>query len=98
MKQDFVDVLGILIKNLNEEKYRYASMQVANVYLTSFKYPDNTLMRAHIGAKAIEKLDQEERFKEAVRIWSGGKAINPKLFTDVGSDGTIDVNLLFLAK
>lgn len=95
MEKSYVDVLGILIKRLNEKKYHYFSKSATNVYLTSFKYPRGTLIRTHIGAKAIEELNQEKDFKDAVNKWSGGRALNTKLLTTVGADGTIDVNLLF---
>jgi len=98
MEKDYVDVLGILIKNLNGEKYCYTSKSIINVYLTSFRYPEGSLIRTHIGAKAIEELDQKKEFKDAVNKWSGGRALNPKLMTSVSVDGTIDVNLLFRTK
>jgi hypothetical protein len=98
MEKDYVDVLGILIKNLNKMKYHYSSKSLTNVYLTSFKYPKGSLIRTHIVAKAIEELDQEKEFKEAINKWSGGRALNPKLMTAVSTDGIIDVNLLFETK
>lgn len=96
MKKNYVDVLGILIKNLNGKKYRYTSKSITNVYLTSLKFSEGSLIK--IGAEAIEKLDQKKEFKDAVNKWSGGRALNPKLMTAVNADGTIDVNLLFMTK
>lgn len=98
MENDCVDVLGILIKRLNKKKYHSFSKSVTNVYLTSFNYPKGSLIRTHIGAKAIEELGQEKDFKDAVNKWSGGRALNTKLMTTVSSEGTIDVNLLFETK
>ena len=96
MKKNYVDVLGILIKNLNGKKYRYTSKSITNVYLTSLKFSEGSLIK--IGAEAIEKLDQKKEFKDAVNKWSGGRALNPKLMTAVNADGTIDINLLFMTK
>lgn len=96
MKKNYVDVLGILIKNLNGKKYRYTSKSITNMYLTSLKFSEGSLIK--IGAEAIEKLDQKKEFKDAVNKWSGGRALNPKLMTAVNADGTIDVNLLFMTK
>ena len=98
MGKDYVNVLGILIKRLNGEKYCYTSKSITNVYLTSFKYPEGLIIRTYIDAKVIEELDQKKEFKDAVNKWSGGRALNPKLMTTVNADGTIDVNLLFRTK
>jgi hypothetical protein len=49
-------------------------------------------------AKGIENMDQRDRFKDAVRKWSGERAKNPKLMTEINADGTIGINLLFVVK
>lgn len=91
-------ILNSIIEELEKKEFAFSSGELVNVDLGSLTSTGVPLKMVKAAAKGIENMDQRDRFKDAVRKWSGERAKNPKLMTEINADGTIGINLLFVVK